>query len=237
MNYKKHYDSLMSKARKRKSLRGYYEVHHILPKSLGGEDTKDNLVKLTAREHFVAHWLLHRMIPDNSKLSFAFKMMATVKTEKQHRYTPSSRAVAEAKKAGVEAMSKSLKGTPKTPEHVQKVANANTGKKRTKEVKAKLSALKKGKPSGRGIKVSQFTLTGDFIRSYSSLKDATIATGVDGTNIRSAINGKYKQSGGFKWKEGLYDESITVKRDIIIEKIKTCSINQLEGVLEVLGIR
>lgn len=37
-----------------------YEVHHILPKSMGGSNEKHNLVKLTTREHFLAHLLLER---------------------------------------------------------------------------------------------------------------------------------------------------------------------------------
>lgn len=40
----------------------YYEVHHILPKSLGGDNSYNNLVTLTAREHFVAHLLLVRCV-------------------------------------------------------------------------------------------------------------------------------------------------------------------------------
>ena len=40
---------------------GYYEKHHILPKSLGGNDNKENITKLTAREHFICHWLLVKM--------------------------------------------------------------------------------------------------------------------------------------------------------------------------------
>ena len=32
---------------------GYYEKHHIQPKSLGGSNKKENLVRLTAREHFI----------------------------------------------------------------------------------------------------------------------------------------------------------------------------------------
>lgn len=34
-----------------KAIVGYVERHHIIPKSLGGEDTTDNLVWLTANEH------------------------------------------------------------------------------------------------------------------------------------------------------------------------------------------
>ena len=36
----------------------YYEKHHIIPKSLGGTNEKENLVSLTAREHFICHLLL-----------------------------------------------------------------------------------------------------------------------------------------------------------------------------------
>ena len=40
---------------------GYIERHHIMPKSLGGSTDKDNLVKLTGREHFIVHRLLTKM--------------------------------------------------------------------------------------------------------------------------------------------------------------------------------
>lgn len=40
---------------------GYIERHHIIPKSLGGSNDKDNLTKLTGREHFVMHRLLTKM--------------------------------------------------------------------------------------------------------------------------------------------------------------------------------
>lgn len=39
----------------------YTEIHHILPKSIGGSELKDNLIKLTAKEHFFAHLLLAKM--------------------------------------------------------------------------------------------------------------------------------------------------------------------------------
>ncbi len=40
----------------------YFENHHIIPRSLGGNNSKSNLVKLTAREHFVCHLLLTKMV-------------------------------------------------------------------------------------------------------------------------------------------------------------------------------
>ena len=62
MDYKKIYFQLIEKARTRgsdkKELPYYTESHHIVLRSLGGSDDPDNLVLLTAREHFVAHKLL-----------------------------------------------------------------------------------------------------------------------------------------------------------------------------------
>lgn len=45
----------------------YYEKHHIIPKSLDGRDIKENLVLLTAREHFICHRLLVRMTTGENK--------------------------------------------------------------------------------------------------------------------------------------------------------------------------
>jgi hypothetical protein len=57
MNHTSAYERLILSARGRK-LVGYSERHHILPRALGGKDDASNLVRLTAREHFVAHALL-----------------------------------------------------------------------------------------------------------------------------------------------------------------------------------
>jgi len=39
----------------------YYELHHIIPKSLGGDNSSANLIPLTPREHYICHLLLTRM--------------------------------------------------------------------------------------------------------------------------------------------------------------------------------
>lgn len=40
----------------------YYEKHHIIPKSLGGNNLQSNLVLLTGREHYICHLLLIKMV-------------------------------------------------------------------------------------------------------------------------------------------------------------------------------
>jgi len=40
---------------------GYSERHHITPKSLGGTDNADNLIRLTPEDHYFAHLLLAKV--------------------------------------------------------------------------------------------------------------------------------------------------------------------------------
>lgn len=40
----------------------YTENHHILPDSMGGTNEKYNMVRLSAREHFLCHYLLTKML-------------------------------------------------------------------------------------------------------------------------------------------------------------------------------
>lgn len=66
MNYEVIYDSLIQKRQANKLLKKdcYCEQHHIVPVSLGGSDEDQNLVNLTAAEHYVAHLLLERITRD-----------------------------------------------------------------------------------------------------------------------------------------------------------------------------
>jgi len=76
----------------------FYEKHHIVPKCLGGDNSLENKVNLTPREHFIAHLLLHRIYPDNNKISFAFIMMAfRVDKYGNRQYKVSSRVYQEAR--------------------------------------------------------------------------------------------------------------------------------------------
>ena len=61
MDYKKHYNRLIENAKLRTSINEYTEMHHIIPKCMGGDDSNTNLVRLTAKEHFVAHHLLYKV--------------------------------------------------------------------------------------------------------------------------------------------------------------------------------
>lgn len=66
MNYQKLYNNIILNAQSKVNL-NYTESHHIIPKFMGGTDDKSNLVKLTAKEHFICHLLLVKFVPKNKK--------------------------------------------------------------------------------------------------------------------------------------------------------------------------
>lgn len=53
--YKIIYFRIINNAKTRALPTEYVETHHIIPKSLGGDNTKTNVVLLTGREHFICH--------------------------------------------------------------------------------------------------------------------------------------------------------------------------------------
>lgn len=57
-------------------MNGYFETHHIIPRSLGGDDSSSNLVDLTYREHFLAHWLLTKMFEGLNKRKMVYALYA-----------------------------------------------------------------------------------------------------------------------------------------------------------------
>lgn len=80
MDYQKVYTQLFSHRKSnplKKSKKLYTELHHIVPRCLGGSDEPENLVRLTGREHFIAHRLLAKIYKENSDLTLAVLLMVT----------------------------------------------------------------------------------------------------------------------------------------------------------------
>jgi len=107
MNYTEHYNNLILKAKSR-SLTGYCESHHIIPKCMGGSDDIQNLVLLTPEEHYVAHQLLVKMHPTNKSLVYAANMM-TVGSDRVVRCN--NRSYGWLKRRLSECLSESQSGT------------------------------------------------------------------------------------------------------------------------------
>jgi hypothetical protein len=164
MNYTKIYNQLIERAKNRKEERGeYYERHHIIPKCLGGSDDKDNLVKLRAKEHFVAHKLLVEIHPDNGKLIHAYWRMANTKNDDRGEYIVGSREYERLRIKLAKQVSILFKGKKLSEETKQKIGKASLGntsmlgRTHSEETKQKMSEAKLGNTSMLGKKHSEET--------------------------------------------------------------------------------
>ena len=152
MDYRKLYENLIE-TRKNRILdeNEYYENHHIIPKSLGGSDKKENLIYLTAREHFIAHHLLYKCAKDTNermKMGRAIQFLCygnKGQTEKKitaRQYEIAKKILSNEMKGTSYAkglkhgpvpeerkirISKALKGVPKTPEHGKNISLGKFG--------------------------------------------------------------------------------------------------------------
>jgi hypothetical protein len=177
------YNNIINRAKSR-ILDEYTEKHHIIPKSLGGNNSKTNIVRLTAREHFICHMLLVKMTNDRSRYQMmkAADMMR-IKNKSQNRYKINSRTYEILKRNASIAMSQLTKGKPKHTESSKKLLSESRkgkpstfkGKFHTDENK-KLLAERRSKAciSPTGI-------------VYSSTKEAGIAHNMSGVAIRGHI--------------------------------------------------
>ena len=165
--YQRFIDSLRGQ-----SVDGYAEVHHIVPRSLGGSDDADNLIRLTARQHFIAHWMLARALGGSA--SRAFFMMSnfgkygqvnstTYQIARQEyaeiaRIQFRGRVMPPVSDETREKQRQAKLGKKLSAEHVEKVRIAMLGQKRGPEFAAKVSEAKRGKGNGRlGCSMSEET--------------------------------------------------------------------------------
>lgn len=130
MNYELIYYELVISRQYREMVNGtYYERHHILPKSMGGTEDKENLVYLTGREHFIAHALLAKFVTNSkhkAKMYYAFFAMCNQKRAYQNRYTPKSKIYDTAKRLQSIAMSDKHTGKKLSAAHIEALRLGHT---------------------------------------------------------------------------------------------------------------
>lgn len=170
--YTNWYYSIINQAKSQeriKSSDNYYESHHIIPKALGGRNLKNNIVLLTAREHFICHVLLVKMTTgkDKMRMSYAFYRFTSPKS-RSHREKYTS-AIYERHRRNfaqyVSGQNSYMYGVPKTIEQKRKIAktreinglnlsenNPMFGKHHTIEAIQKMSMVKKLNNSGQTSK-------------------------------------------------------------------------------------
>lgn len=155
MNYLKIYENLISSRRNRTLESGmYYEKHHIIMRSHGGSDDAENLIYLTAREHFLAHRLLWAIYRDRNS-ALAFSMM---KRGRDGKLNLSSRefgnireALAESQRGennhmhGKKPHSTFSRTGPHSEETKHKMSMVKSGHAVSEETRQKIGDLKRGK--------------------------------------------------------------------------------------------
>lgn len=197
--YYKWYRCLTSQ--KDRELDCYTEKHHIIPRCMSGSNDKENLVILTAREHYIAHLLLTKCVTNEfkGKILHAYVMMSEVKDKKQKRFYKINSRLFECRKVesnkiksqfrhsdeAKAAISEKLKGVPKQPftdEHKINISEGHKGQKAwnkdlkgftkyTEETKRKMSNSAKGKVVSEETKIKLSLKAKE--RTYTSLSEET----------------------------------------------------------------
>jgi 5-methylcytosine-specific restriction endonuclease McrA len=144
----------------------YVEKHHIIPKSLGGSNSADNLVRLTAREHYICHRLLIKMTSGHNKrkMSYAVRRMMTgnrfqervILNSKKYEYIRKYiNKISYGRKHSEEdklKISRALKGRKFTNTHKKNLSLSKKGKKQPDHVAEMLRNIRKGQKNTQGHK-------------------------------------------------------------------------------------
>lgn len=199
MNYKNIYECLISRGKDR-NINQCFERHHIIPKCMGGNNKKENIVRLTPEEHYVVHQLLIKIYPDQSKLVFAAHMMTVcsptqIRNNKEYGWIR-RRFLENNKGHNCPSFGKKLSDS-----HKKRISEANIGKTLTKEHKQIISETHRNK------------IVSDVTREKMSISQTGKKRSKEFCNNRSEFvtgdknpmyNNGYKISGN---KNGMYGKS------------------------------
>lgn len=145
MNYRKIHDAIIEHAKNNPVIEG--EKHHIHPRSLGGSNSVDNVIKLTYRQHFIVHKLLVRLTEGEDRLKMMCALTRFIHSP-HHQIT--SREYAKIRRDHKIAVSALLKGIPKSEETRMKMSESQKqryaknpthwrNRKHTDDTRAKMS--------------------------------------------------------------------------------------------------
>jgi len=167
--YTKWYFAIINNARTRTNT-GYNEQHHITPECffknrtrkgpagqlVGNPEDPSNKVKLTAKEHFICHHLLTKMLADTRPRAQMLKALErmTASNNKHQRYKITARLFQQIRIEAATAHSTLIKGKPSHSKGKKcpNISMAKTGKSikqppRTEQHRINLGNSLKGKPA------------------------------------------------------------------------------------------
>ena len=155
--YRRWYVQICDRARAR-GLLDSVERHHVLPKSLGGTRAGANLVSLTYREHYVAHWLLTKFTVGQARKRMCHAMWALTRRKDGGRCLTSSQYErARVAHRSMLSGNKYALGYHLTDSHKEALRVLHLGKPKSQEHKNKIGLANKGKKGRLGQKLSPET--------------------------------------------------------------------------------
>lgn len=196
--YTRWYHSIVKRAKAR-TISGYTEKHHIIPKSFGGSNKKENLVKLTVKEHYICHLLLTKMVSGEyrDKMIFALSLMRPKISHRSVLYE-------KLKIEGNLARSKRMSGRTVSAATRKKQSNSRRGKytgqdnhfygkTHTAESKAKMVAGRDYSliTGGKNVKSKKVQVNG---KNYDSINDAVRELGIPQSTIADVLKGRCNNS-------------------------------------------
>lgn len=174
MNYQKHYDRLMNRAASR-TLDGYTENHHIIPRCLGGGNGLSNKARLTAEEHYVAHQLLVKIYPLHGGLVYAASFMSCASKSIDRSRNKEYGWLVKRKAAA-------FRGVPLSVEHRAKLSAVMTGKK--------MGPFTNQHRANMGKASKESTLSNEHRRSLNAAQKGVPRTAKDREKISKSLMGR-----------------------------------------------
>jgi len=154
--YTKWYLNIVHRSPKVKPKDGYFEKHHIIPKSIIKDESLDNICFLTPKEHFLCHVLLPKMLKDQTHVHLMLCALAYFSNNTKRKLKYTSRQIALIREANSLASSKRNKGN-------KHYLHRNDNDPKLKELKSKNASKSKWVNNGT---VQHFTMNYDYYLSH-----------------------------------------------------------------------
>jgi len=151
----------------------YYENHHIIPKSLSGNNKQINLVLLTGKEHYMAHRLLIKFTKEKFRSKMVFAMHRMIHGVKNNRYYPCSGIYAQIRIEHAKLMSIQNTGIKQSVETCKKKSLAQKGKIVSNITRKKIGDIhrgKKTKPESNAKRLATIESNGGYSPSEKTRK-------------------------------------------------------------------
>jgi hypothetical protein len=219
-----------------------FHIHHIIPKSLNGSENKENKIKLTYREHFIAHLILWKCC--SGKMAEAFFLMNQNKivTNKYIKLNSKQYSILTEECSNIKSINSKGKNNPNfgkkhSEEIIYKMKNNrkpkeegnykkgenhyNYGKKIPEEIRKKISkAIKEKykileiKPNKKGVILLEKK------EFFDSVTEAAIKYNLSKANISYCCINVNKTCGGYHW---MFSKDFDINKEYTFERFKNSS--------------